>query len=186
MVKFLVASLGCPLFLLFYICHQAFRRGVLMGAVLARDLSLHTHAHLNIHKHTQMPDTHTHTQTHTHRHIQRGWTCGIGCRVRVWPSGMPAEGCGLTPLAVCVAVSHGKHCSPGELWPEGDVMGQDVFPVVRFNHVCGHARRPAEEILSTPWPLHLVGVSSGVAQPQKNQLLHHETVYLYVIFSFTF
>lgn len=100
---------------------------------------------------------------------------------------MPAEGCGLTPLAVCVAVSHGKHCSLGELWPEGDVMGQDVFPVVRFNHECGYAQRPVEEILSTPWPLHFVGVSSGVPQLaththahilRKYQLLHHETVYL--------
>lgn len=75
-----------------------------------------------------------------------------------------AKGCGLTPLAVCVTVSHGKRCSPGGLWPEGDVMGQDVFPVVRFNHACGHAQRPVEEILSTPWPLHFVGVRSHVTQ----------------------
>lgn len=67
MATFLAASLGCPLFLLFCICHQAFSEGALMGAVLARDLSLHTHAHLactclNIHKHTQTPDTHIHIQ----------------------------------------------------------------------------------------------------------------------------
>lgn len=30
---------------------------------------------------------------------------------------MALGGCGLTPHAVCVTVSHGKHCSSG---PEGD------------------------------------------------------------------
>lgn len=97
---------------------------------------------------------------------------------------MPADGCGLTPFAVRVAVSHGKHCSPGKFWPEGDVMGQDVFPVVRFNHACGHAQRPVEEILTTPWPLQLVSVRGGVPQLathtfyQKYQLLDHEKVHL--------
>lgn len=43
-------------------------------------------------------------------------------------------------------------------------MGQDVFPVVRFNHACGHAQRPVEEILTTPWPLQLVSVRGGVPQ----------------------
>lgn len=67
--------------------------------------------------------------------------------------------------------------------PEGDVMGQDVFPVVRLSHACGHAERPVEEILSTPWPLYLVGVRSGESHwPHththilpKYQLLHHVT-----------
>ncbi|KAK2854107.1 hypothetical protein Q5P01_006768 [Channa striata] len=40
---------------------------------------------------------------------------------------MPAEGFGPTPPAVCVAVSHGKRCGPGELQPEGDVMVRMCF-----------------------------------------------------------
>lgn len=55
----------------------------------------------------------------------------------------------------------GKTAAQESSGPEGDVMGQDVFPVVRLNHACGHAQRPVEEILSTPWPLYLVGVRSG-------------------------
>lgn len=55
----------------------------------------------------------------------------------------------------------GKTAAQERSRPEGDVMGQDVFPVVMLNHSCGHAQRPVEEILSTPWPLYLVGVKSG-------------------------
>lgn len=98
---------------------------------------------------------------------------------------MPAEGCGLTPLAVCVTVSHGKRRGPGELRPEGDVMGQDVFPVVRFSHACGHAQRPVEEILSTPWPLRLVGVRSGVPQQATHTHTHTLPEYHNFFFSFT-
>lgn len=42
---------------------------------------------------------------------------GINVRDRLQSLNLAFGGCGLTPHAVCVTVSHGKNCSSG---PEGD------------------------------------------------------------------
>lgn len=129
----------------------------LVGAFLARDLSLHTHAHL-VCTHRHIDKSH---RCLTHTHLKRN-----KCERSDVGSGFDHEECQprvvVWHLGLSVSLSAMGNCGPGELRPEGDVMGQDVFPVVRFSHACGHAQRPVEEILSTPWPLHLVGVRSSV------------------------
>lgn len=65
-----------------------------MGALLQKDVPLHTHA----------PLAGLHTQWYK-------------CQGSVAEPEFGFRGCGLTPHAVCVTVSHGKNCSSG---PEGD------------------------------------------------------------------
>lgn len=104
-----------PPFLLFCICHQAFLKGALMGDSPARDLSSHAHAHLACFYSHSRKLYRCLTRTSRERDMQ-----GISCWVWVpKPCRAPAEGCGLTPLAVCVTVSHGKQRSPGELQARG-------------------------------------------------------------------
>lgn len=55
-----------------------------------------------------------------------------------------------------------------------------MFPQPSPNRGCGHAQRPVEEILSTPWPLHLVGVSRDAAPPTPPPLPHEGHTHRYV------
>lgn len=52
-----------------------------------------------------------------------------------------------------------------------------MFPQPSPNRGCGHAQRPVEEILSTPWPLHLVGVSRDAAPPPSPTKATHTDTY---------
>lgn len=93
------------------------------------------------------------TLMHTWRaHTPDGWLTqmrrGINVRDQLHGLNLAFGGCGLTPHAVCVTVSHGKKVQRSRaLGQRVMLLKQDVFPVLRLSRACGHARRNSQHPL---------------------------------------
>lgn len=102
------------------------------------------------------------TLMHTWRvYTHNGWLTQVQRRINVRDQShglnLAFNGCGLTPHAVCVIVSHGKNCSAGELWARGwCCWGRMCF---QWWGLAMHVDM-LREILSTLCPLHLMDVRS--------------------------
>lgn len=94
---------------------------------------------------------------------------GINVRNQLHGLNLAFSGCGLTPHAVCVTVSHGKNCSAAELWARGwccrSRMCFQWWGLAMHVDMLG-------EILSTLCPRHLMSVRSI-----ESQWPHTHTVY---------
>lgn len=109
------APLGCPPLPAILYMSPGFFEGGSYGRLAgerfvfarSRTLGMLLHALTQV---IQMLDAHVPRARHA-----RDQLLGLGSE----PCGAPAEGCGLTPPAVCVTVSHGKQRSPGELQARG-------------------------------------------------------------------
>lgn len=115
------------------------------------------------------------TLMHTwHARPHDGWLTqmqgGINVRDQLRGLNLALSGCGLTPHAVCVTVSHGKNCSAAELWARGGCCC--------WSRVCfqwwGWATHvdTLREILSTLCPRHVVGVRSIESQWPHTPRIH--------------
>lgn len=104
-----------------------------MGVLLARDVSLHTHAHL------ACPYTRWLTHTDAKRYKCQGSVAWSESGFQwLWSD---------TSRCLC-------HCQPWEKLQRSRALGQrvmlpkqDVFPVVKLSHACGHAQRNSQHPL---------------------------------------
>lgn len=118
------------------------------------------------------------TLMHTwHAHTRDSWLTqmqrGINVRDQLHGLNLAFSGCGLTPHAVCVTVSHGKNCSAAELCARGWCCRSRMC--FQWWGLAMHVDM-LREILSTLCPRHLMSVRSIESQWPHTHILYTHTV----------